>query len=758
MFPQTASRSTRVVVATTVMLSFISFWRAAAIVLSDLASSAYYAGGIAETAIGKSAPWFILGIMLFSYAVRAVYIESCSMFVRGGVYRVVHEAMGGTLAKFSVSALMFDYVLTGPISGVSAGLYLAGLINEVGEYAHRPAIHVPPAYFAAFFAAVVTIYFWRKNIIGIHESSEKALRIMQITTVMVVMLIVWALLTIFFKGYQPVPLPDKSNIKFGSDALGWLQGTAAPTITFMAILIGLGHSLLAMSGEESLAQVNREIAAPKLLNLEKAGLVIFVYSLLFTSLVSFFAVMLIPDADRGKYLDNLIGGLSMYLIGPPSLKLLFHGFVVLVGTLILAGAVNTAIIGSNGVLNRVAEDGVLADWFRVPHKRFGTSSRLINMLVIMQLVTILVSRGDVYMLGEAYAFGVVWSFAMKALAVMMLRFKMPGAREWKVPLNFHIGGKEIPVGLAMITVALFTLAVVNVLTKKVATISGVSFTIIFFTMFTISERINMRKKAGVVHEHGQEHFRLAESDQVSDKELQVRPSNVIVSVRNPDSLDHVRKVLEKTDTRRVDIVALSIHLVTGAASGEHTIEAEQMFSSAETELFTRVVSLAEKAGKSVQLLVVAGTDPWLAMVQTAQKLQSSRIVTGYSSRMSPNEMGRLVGQAWESLPAPRPAISLEVVLPDEKSIFFNLGPHPPRLWPEDVDLVHRLWLELSEETSGAKLHHRDVVGVALQRLEAQLRTELRKSAVDDVKKEALAHPEPTIVVPEKKNGNHFRNH
>ena len=120
------------------MLSFISFWRAAAIVLSDLASSAYYVGGIAETAIGKSAPWFILGIMLFSYAVRAVYIESCSMFVRGGVYRVVHEAMGATLAKFSVSALMFDYVLTGPISGVSAGLYLAGLINESIDYFHLP--------------------------------------------------------------------------------------------------------------------------------------------------------------------------------------------------------------------------------------------------------------------------------------------------------------------------------------------------------------------------------------------------------------------------------------------------------------------------------------------------------------------------------------------------------------------------------------------------------------------------------------------
>ena len=127
------STKTKVIVATTVMLSFISFWRAAAIVLSDLASSAYYAGGIAETQIGKSAPWFILAIMLFSYAVRAIYVESCSMFVRGGVYKVVHEAMGGTLAKISVSALMFDYILTGPISGVSAGLYLGGQSERDGR-------------------------------------------------------------------------------------------------------------------------------------------------------------------------------------------------------------------------------------------------------------------------------------------------------------------------------------------------------------------------------------------------------------------------------------------------------------------------------------------------------------------------------------------------------------------------------------------------------------------------------------------------
>src|SRR5512133_28262 len=136
--PSEADRQTaaKVVVATTVALSFISFWRAAAIVLSDLASSAFYAGGIAEQAIGKSAPWFILGVMLFSFAVRSVYLESCSMFVRGGVYVVVRDSMGHFMARLSVSALIFDYILTGPITVVSAGQYLGRLIEEIAGMVH----------------------------------------------------------------------------------------------------------------------------------------------------------------------------------------------------------------------------------------------------------------------------------------------------------------------------------------------------------------------------------------------------------------------------------------------------------------------------------------------------------------------------------------------------------------------------------------------------------------------------------------------
>jgi amino acid transporter len=197
-------KHTRAIVVTTGMLAFISFWRASAIVLCDMASTVYYIGGIVEAAVGKSAPYFILAVMLFSYAVRAVYVESCSMFTRGGVYRVVKEAMGSTLAKLSVSALMFDYILTGPISGVSAGQYLVGLINELFKMAHLGVV-LPPDLAAAAFAILVTVYFWWQNILGIEESSGKAMRIMQVTTVMGVLMIAWCAITLYARGFHMPP-------------------------------------------------------------------------------------------------------------------------------------------------------------------------------------------------------------------------------------------------------------------------------------------------------------------------------------------------------------------------------------------------------------------------------------------------------------------------------------------------------------------------------------------------------------------------
>ena len=714
---QRASALPRVMVATTAMLTFISFWRAAAIVLNDLASSAFYAGGIAEDAIGKSAPWFILAVMLFAYAVCQMYIESCSMFVRGGVYRVVKEAMGSTLAKFSVSALMFDYVLTGPISGVSAGQYLAGFLNDIAQYIHVDFTFRTDSV-AMVFAIGVTLYFWWLNTKGIVESSEKAALIMKFTSVMVVLMIAWCGYTLLMRGGHLPPLAEPRNLHFSNDALGWFRTNRLPqTIGVIGILVAFGHSVLAMSGLETLAQVYREMAHPKLPNLKKTGVIIFIYSLVFTSLVSFFAFAIIPDDVRMSFKNNLISGLAMNVVGPTSLKLLFHAFVVVVGIMILAGAVNTAIVGSNGVLNRVSEDGVLTDWFRRPHPRFGTSYRIINLVVGLQILTILLSRGNVIMLGAAYAFGVMWSFAMKGLAVLVLRYTEAGPREFRVPLNVKLGRLEIPVGLGLITVTLFATAAINLFTKQVATVSGVAFTLIFFAIFTVSERTTARRGTS----HGElDQFHLAPGAELTPESVGCRSGNILVLVRDYNTLYNLISVLKRVDPEKQDVVVLHIRLLLRAGSGEHELVPEQLFSLKEQELFTRALSLAEKEGKTIHLCLVAANDVFDGTLRVTQGLESSTIVLGTSSKMSVAEEARRVGLAWEHLEPPRPALTLEIYTATGQEFVSYLGPHAPHLTRKEIDLLHSIWLDCSTELAPEELHHHDIVHFALDKLQEEL--------------------------------------
>ena len=198
-------------------------------------------------------------------------------------------------------------------------------------------------------------------------------------------------------------------------------------------------------------------------------------------------------------------------------------------------------------------------------------------------------------------------------------------------------------------------------------------------------------------------------------------------------MTHLASVLQKTNLRRHDIVVMTVRPVSSGA-GEYELSDQQLSSDYERELLTSVVTMAEKAGKTVDLLVVPGVDPFDAMVQTASRLQALRLATGVSARMDSEELARRIGLAWENLPEPRHPFSLEIIAEGRPSVYVNLGPHPPRLWPEDLDRTHEIWLRLQRQF-GSRLHHRDVVGVALRRLEKELESERQHDVVADLERE-----------------------
>jgi amino acid transporter/nucleotide-binding universal stress UspA family protein len=746
----------KVIIVSSVMFTFISYWRTAAVVLCDLASTAYYIGGIVESAIGPAAPWFILAVMLFSYAVRSVYIESCSLFVRGGVYRVVKEALGGFLGKLSVSALMFDYILTGPTSGVAAGQYIMGLGIQCLKLI-TPAVYLGlglddddirkslGSWGAVIIACLVTLYFFRQNLLGIHESSDKALKIMIATTVMAVVMLVWCGVTLVFQGAQnTVPIAPDLHRKYelrtvevvdpdtGEKVSAWQkhpesgklmpeidENTGKPTVKqnkalqqlgfqrfgldeqedplgllgrilpenmqdairnptsllsllgILGLFIGFGHSILAMSGEETLAQVYREVESPKLPNFQKAAFIVFIYSLVLTAGISFMAVLLIPDEIRMKdYSDNLIAGLARNVLGPPTIKLFLEGFVVIVGFLILAGAVNTAMIGSNGVLNRVAEDGVLPDWFLKPHRHFGTTYRLLYLILGMQIVVIVISQGDMLLLGEAYAFGVVWSFVFKALAMVVLRFKDRTPRQFKVPLNIRIGSVEVPIGLGLIFLTLLAAAILNLFTKEVATLGGLLFTFIFLSVFMLSEYYHEKRRKGTAHHH-LEQFNQVSAPTVTIENLGLtKKYRKLVAIRSTQNLFMLQTALAETDPLTTDVVVMTAKMVP---RGSETVGVPDDLDPYDQQLMTAVVEFAEKAGKQVHPLIVMTNNPLNTIMQTARDLQVQELVVGGSNKFTADEQMEQVAFFWITLNGGETKPLTVRILSRDRDVYFDLG-------------------------------------------------------------------------------------
>jgi hypothetical protein len=276
---------------------------------------------------------------------------------------------------------------------------------------------------------------------------------------------------------------------------------------------------------------------------------------------------------------------------------------------------------------------------------------------------------------------------------------------------------QIPIGLGLITLTLFLIAITNLFTKPIATMAGGVFSVILYVVFTISERRG--KNRGVARVE-MDQFNLELEGELSPEAVGARPGNILVPVSNHYNLYHLGNVLDRLKPGRRDVVVLHVRLLRRSGSGENELEADQLFGSIEQHLFSQALSMAEKRGKSIRLAVVAANDLWDGILRAATSLQSSTIVVGHSAKEQTAEQARQIGEAWEKLGDQKPQFNLEIHLPNGDKNYKVLGPHAPNLSPNEVYLLHRLWLRFSEVLQREELHHHDVVHFALEEVQKEI--------------------------------------
>jgi hypothetical protein len=301
--------------------------------------------------------------------------------------------------------------------------------------------------------------------------------------------------------------------------------------------------------------------------------------------------------------------------------------------------------------------------------------------------------------------------------MLVLRYKYNGERGWKVPPNIHIGKVEIPLGLFSVFLVLAATATVNLFTKSVATVSGILFAAGFFIVFTISERRNLRLHELTARQM-KDHFQLEHQDTVSRESAALRPGGIMVTMRDPGNPLALKWTLSRTDTEDRDVVVISVRMM-GVGGPEYLSAEQQSFSEHEQMIFTKAVSVAESFGKKVSLLVVPAGDVFAALAQGANSLEVDSVVSGLSSSMTAEDQAFHMGQAWEALPDPKRQFNFYVIGPNGETKVFFIGPHAPALSPQDVQLVHRLWLNMRRDPLAADLHHSDIITFALTRLAGQ---------------------------------------
>jgi len=715
--PFQPNRRVRVVLSSMGLMPFVSVWKAAALAIAELGCAAFFIAGVAQASLGHFAPWFILGACVLGLIVRASDIESWATFVPGGLVGRAEYAFGPRAARGTAAVALVERFLLGALASAVIGRYVA-TVAATAIVGLRFTGHVTVEELSTQLALGVVGILWLRARAGLVLSDDAISRGVWLGVALTVAASVWGVITVAYRGGSPVPPP-------------WgLATTGSPSAAVLMSFLGLAISLPAFGSGGSLAGLAHQLARPRLSSLQRVSSLVIVFSFIGIAVPAFLFIALVPGGEQPLWADTPLAGLAQHLAGPVWIRAAMTFALVCSAFLVLAPAANAAMLDAEQVLRKLSEQRTLPDALTRPHRRFGTMTRALDITAAAVALVIVASAGQVAWLARAYAFTVAVRLCVKTFTLLRLRtlrrdtpFKTATAGMWLL--------------IAVSVASTFVLA----LQRDVPSIASAA----FIGVLTLAFNVAGRRETARAAEAPDDAFELLSASDVSLGQVQVRPGNLLVAVRNRRALSHVAAALHAAGDR--DIVVMTARIVGLDVEDGQGGSTEP--TRAERQLLNDVVALAERYNRTVRLLIVPTHNVFDAVVATILRLQSSEVFVGESVTLSADEQAHLLGEAWERAEKPE-SLNVRLVIhhTSGRTDVYHLGAHPPSLTPGDLELIHRVWLDAAKAI-GPHVHHHDVVRAALMQMEQQLNGPQRDEALEVIRQTARPADELAAVVRER---------
>jgi magnesium transporter len=711
--PLKSHRNIRVVLSTTTLLSFMSVSKAAALGLAELGIAAFFVIGVARSFVGEAAAWFVLAACVVGVFVRAIDIEGWSFFIPGGLIGRTDRAFGPKIANIATAAVLTERLLLVALASVLCGQYAvsfgAGWMTKWSVTAQLTVQEL------VVVGAVILIgLLWSRARIGFQIPSTQVARAIWIAVLVMLTIILLGAIAIV-KTHVPLLEQSLASLR-GTDNSTFLQRTLGLLWSFALVLPALG-------GGDALARAAHELAPPRLQALRRTSFLVAFFAFILTVFSSFLYVALVPGDQANLWAATPLSGLAQHVVLPIWAEGLMTVLILGAALVVLVPVAHAALEETEQLLRRLSTERVLPQEIARTDPSGRTPANSINVAAAAAILVTFASGAQISWLSRAYGVSIAVALLLKIGTTLHLRRTRRESAAFSTPVNLHVGAKAIPIGLIVVALLVALSVVALLFSGDVPSIAAMSL------IAGLGVALAMGRKGLAVVAEEEEPFDLLTAPDVSLGNVEVRPNNVLVAVRHPHSLAHVVAALQEAGDR--DIVVVTVRLL-GIDVDDET-GGGQASTPNERQLFSRVVALTERYGRSVRLLIVPAHDVFDGIVNVAVRLHSSEVHVGESSTLPCPEQGRLLGEAWERIEKPKERhLRLVIYRHSGRTDAYHLGAHPPSLTPNDLDLIHRVWLD-AVKAVGPQVHHHDVVRAALTQMEQQLSGPQREEALDVIR-------------------------